>query len=330
VLTTAEAVAAIPGFQNIAARPLQWTNMLIGAADIAIKEYIKRDIEIKSYTHYFDGEMQENLVLRQFPVWQGAGFLDPTMNGVVLPQSTITVLSTAGFHPGLLGNPNANPPAVAIQTGITTWTYVTYTGTTPTTFTGCLGGIGTMATNPGAQTTAPFSIYSPVVFLDPSGYGGQRSTSFGPKTQLIGGQQFQLVIDTQGEGGQTPLPLGVSASKRGLLRYGGGGNLFFGGWPADFYGGKLAGTRVPSWPRCRQGIKAIYTAGFLTVPFDLAYAASMLVCQMVRIQPSGENLSSQTLGAYSYSLLVNSDNPELGTIRRTLARYRESSWAMGN
>lgn len=55
-------------------------------------------------------------------------------NGAVLPQSTITVASTAGF-------PSSGKFSVLTNTGLH---LVTYTGTTSTTFTGCTGGGGNL------------------------------------------------------------------------------------------------------------------------------------------------------------------------------------------
>ena len=318
---------------NIAARPLEWVNSLIGAADRCVKEYVKRELELASYTDYYDGSGQRDIILRQFPAWQSQGLLANSMNGVALPQSTIQVVSTQGFHPGLFGNLNSIPPAVAVCTGINSWTYVTYTGTTATSFTGCLGGTGTMSTNPGSAQTQPWSVFSPCVFFDANSYGGQLASSFGPGTQWAPGTQYQLVLDQQGQGAQTPLPLGARASKRGLLRNIGGGGWFYeGGWGYRdyFIGGKLAGSGQPTWPRCDQGIKVIYNAGFLYPPADLSYAVAMLVCQMVRIQPTGANISSESLGGYSYSVLMNEQDPEMGTVRRTLTRYRDPSFASGN
>jgi hypothetical protein len=57
-------------------------------------------------------------------------------NGLSLPQSTIDVASTTGF-------PSSGTLAIAIG-GSTV--YVTYTGTTSTSFTGCSGGTGTLGT----------------------------------------------------------------------------------------------------------------------------------------------------------------------------------------
>lgn len=329
MLTTAKMVSSIPGFANLCARPVEWVNALIGAADASIRQYCKRDFELTSYLEYKDGSGTPDLVLRQTPVWSCSTYLDASMNGVALPQATLTVSSTSGFHPGTFGNSNIPAPAIAVCTGINSWTTVTYTGTTSTTFTGCSGGSGTMATNPGSATVTPYSVASPVVQYNAAGGAGQNAVTW---TQLIPGIQYYVLTDTQGQGGTTPLPNGVQASKRGLIRNGGWAGSGWGGWggssPGTWSGGKLAGSRLPYWPFTQGGLRVMYNAGFLTVPFDLSYAAAMLVCQMTRIQPSGTNLQNEGLNQYSYGVLVNGENPEMGEIRRVLARYRESSWAM--
>lgn len=68
-------------------------------------------------------------------------------NGISLPQTVINVADTSLFDTGL----PTDTIAVLTTNGIQT---VTYTGKTPTTFTGCLGGTGSMATG-GAVKQAP-------------------------------------------------------------------------------------------------------------------------------------------------------------------------------
>lgn len=65
--------------------------------------------------------------------------LAASMDGVSLPQSTISVASTEGFGPA------TTQTAIAVQTseGLQV---VTFTGKTATSFTGCSGGTGTMST----------------------------------------------------------------------------------------------------------------------------------------------------------------------------------------
>jgi titin len=89
----------------------------------------------------------------------GSGYTTPTTiaagsNGDSLPAGTIDVASTTGF---------AGSGTILVTTSAGTQT-VTYTGTTPTSFTGCSGGTGVMGTG-GAVTIPPI----PVTF---SGGGG--------------------------------------------------------------------------------------------------------------------------------------------------------------
>ena len=67
-------------------------------------------------------------------------------NGAALPQATINVASTAGFNA-------AGTLSVSSTAGFQT---VAYTGITPTTFTGCTGGAGNLAT--GGLVTIPGTI----------------------------------------------------------------------------------------------------------------------------------------------------------------------------
>jgi hypothetical protein len=62
--------------------------------------------------------------------------IDVASDGQILPQATINVLSTNGF-------PTAGTAQVTTSAGVQN---VTFTGITPTSLTGCAGGIGTMST----------------------------------------------------------------------------------------------------------------------------------------------------------------------------------------
>lgn len=68
-------------------------------------------------------------------------------NGQVLPQAIINVVSTTGF-------PATGTFTITTSIGDQT---VAYTGTTPTSFTGCTGGLGTLST--GGAVTAPHAIF---------------------------------------------------------------------------------------------------------------------------------------------------------------------------
>ncbi|MDE2100670.1 MAG: hypothetical protein KGL39_25725 [Patescibacteria group bacterium] len=333
-LCTIAQVLNQPLMTNNPARPVAWLNDLLLEADAGIKSYLKRDIELGAYVDCYDGMNQMDLVIRQRPVWMAQTNLVAPSIGAVLPQSTINVVSTAGFNPGTGGNPNCQAPIIGVTTGNSTFSWVTYTGTTPTSFTGCSGGSGTLQNLPatGPVATNPVSVYSPVIWYDPSSARGQSPTAFASGTQYLLGAHYMVITDMQGRGSSSPLPVGVQASKRGLIRRWGGGPAQFAGflWPQNYYGDKLAGARHPCWPIGDGAVKVAWSAGYLQVPADLAGACAKLVSQLVRINPTGRDMSSENLGAYSYSVLSEAADPELGTIRRILARYRESSWSSGN
>lgn len=327
MLATAADLTNVPGMNLTAARPLPWLNKLLVCADAAVKRWTKRWFELAARVEYYDGQNQPQLVIRERPVWAAQANLTAPSIGQALPQSTISVTSTAGFHPGTMGNPNVQAPSIGVVTGNTTVTFVTYTGTTPTSFTGCSGGTGTMQNI--ATATVPCAVYSPVVWYDPTAARGYGPTSFGVGTQMILGLQYILEDDSQGAGGFSPLPAGIRASYRGMIRkWAGGGYPIMGWWfPQNYFGDKLAGVREPIWNLGRGCVKVAYTSGFFTIPEDLQYAVLALVAQMVRIMPNGVDMTSESLGGYTYSVLQ--DSMELGTIRTTLKRWREPSWPSG-
>lgn len=333
MLATAADLANMPLMANNPARPLPWLNKVLVAADAAVKNWIKKDPELAARLEYYDGLGQTHLVIRSAgkaaPLWVSQTDLAAPSIGQSLPQSTINVVSTQGFHPGTLSNPNVQLPIIGVQTGASSVSFVTYTGTTPTSFTGCSGGTGTMYKSP--QATNAVSVYSPVVWYDPQGARGMGPTSFGPGTQMVLGQQYMVEDDAQGSGNLAPLPVGVRASRRALIRRWGGGGFPTGGWwpfPQIYGAGdKLAGTREPFWQQGRGCVKVAYASGFLTPPEDLQFATLMLVAQMVRVMPNGVDMTSESLGMYTYSVLQ--DSMELGTIRTTLRRWREPSWGSG-
>lgn len=320
-LTTLANVRAVPGLNNVVTAPDAWLNALIGAADNTIKRWCKQNLELRAYSEFLSGNDMPNLVLRQFPVLSGVTQIASGSNGAVLPQATINVVSTTGFDPG----GRADLPTLSVQTSQNTWTTVTYTGTTATTFTGCAGGTGTLSSQPSFN-----AVGQPAVWVDNGAYWGQASPSvtpyavgtgpFADGTLQVQGVNFALDLDERGQ-----------TSKRGLLRRLGGilanGGSYWGGWISpNINQGKLASGRVPCWPRGYGNIKIAYSAGYATVPDDLSYCATTLVANMIRNQPKGTELSSESLGSYSYSTLSASEDPEIGSIRQILTRYRDASW----
>jgi hypothetical protein len=305
--------------------------MLIGASSQAIKSYCKRELELTALTEYYSGDTTRDIVTWQRPILTAQTTIATASNGIALPTSTIYVNSTQGFDPGTWGNTNATPPTIGIQTGVNQWTTVTYTGVTPNygnpsaapSFTGCQGGVGTLT-----NTVNQCQVYAPVVFYDSVGFFGQAQNAFqqpvvGNGCQLVLGSQYVVYADKGG-----------NKSHRGIIRrIGGIGGIGFGGFwgGAEIYGaGKLGAQRLPVWPRGDGNIKVCYSAGYYPIPFDLQYACAMLVCEMVRIMPTGSPLASEGLGSYSYSILTQAlDIPAIGTIQKTLSFYRESSFAYG-
>lgn len=319
MLTTVESVLRMPGMGNTAALPTVWLNDLIGEADAGIKMYLKRDIELTAYQEYYSGDSTRDIVLRQWPVILGKTTIAAASNGAVLPQPIVNVASTSGFHPGTGGDTSLDPPTIAVQTGVATWSTITYTGTTATSFTGCSGGTGVLSSSPGSPTAPTNGVFSPVVWLNMSGYYGQAADAFKDQTVMGLGSQFILNIDSGGK-----------KSNRGTIRRIGGQSAgWVGFYPENLYSGKLGAYRMPAWPRGDGNIKVCYSAGYpLTqIPLDIVNACKMLVAIMIRICPVGAPVSSENLGGYSYTLLTQStDIPELGSIQRTLARHREISW----
>lgn len=138
------------------------------------------------------------------------------------------------------------------------------------------------------------------VWVDAVGYHGQAAGAFGSGTEWTAGVDFvnPRTDATEGNGGMLV-----------ALRN------------PDFEGGGI-------WPRGIGNIKVTYTAGYATIPSDLATAATSLAVQLVQAAERGAPLSGETIGDYSYQLLNNpagagSAAPVLGAVASILARYRE-------
>lgn len=337
MLCTVEQVLAIPQLSNIYAIPPAWLNTLIGAATSAIQNYCKRDLLLTNYTlleaEYQSGSTTRDIITRQYPIWTATTTIASAMDGVSvssLSNGTIYVASTRGFPPGTGRDTSIQPAVIAVQTGISTYCTISYTGidgppinsNTPA-FTGCNLAKDLSDNDPGILNSSSTTnkVFTPVIFFDPGGFGGQASTGFQQGSMMVLGSQFMVVNDKADRGGKK--------SYCGLIRKTGAQSSgFVGFYPENFYSGKLGAYRLPMFPRGDGNIELHYSAGYdpRYIPYDLSYAACMLVAQMARIQPTGVNLSGEGLGGFSYSVLMNPDNPDLGEIRRVLARYREVSW----
>ncbi len=170
----------------------------------------------------------------------------------------------------------------------------------------------------------PFVTSITNLWVDQNGSWGQAPNAFPAGTLQVDGVNYALEMDGE-------LDDGTPVSERALVQQLGGGPL--GTWPWPYWQGlnqgKLAGSPGPIWPLGRGNIKVEYVAGFTAVPADLSYAATMLVAEMVRIQPSGTPLQNESLGAYSYGIAEQSAEgkyPNLASIGPILRRYRETSF----
>lgn len=158
------------------------------------------------------------------------------------------------------------------------------------------------------------------VYVDQTGYGGQAPNAFPASTQWLQGQNFYLDTDTNATTSLKALLVAIAGN--GVWS----GDNWFGWGSYTPYGNKLAATRKPYWPVGNKNIKVVYVAGFTTVPSDLAFAASSLVAAMVRNQPMGGPLQSESLGSYSYSMLsraVSGQLTDLTDYGSILRKYRE-------
>lgn len=142
------------------------------------------------------------------------------------------------------------------------------------------------------------------VWVDGGGHYGQGDGAFGDATEWNVGVDFAIPrTDATEENGGMLVAIGAP----------------------DFGAGGV-------WPAGRGNVKVTYTAGYSTIPKDLQLAATNLVAQLINGSEKGALLAGETIGDYSYRLL---SDPEaagggvaslvIGTVRSTLARYREVS-----
>lgn len=155
------------------------------------------------------------------------------------------------------------------------------------------------------------------VYYDAQGNYGQTSGAFASGTLLTLGTDYALELDAGG-----------TESTRGILRKIGMGGAGWPFWYPGFAGGRLSASKLAGWPLGYGNLKVTYTAGYDPIPASITQAADQLVTWFVRNTPSGAVLQSESLGAYSYSVMQQSlpGAPELGSTRQLLGRYRETAW----
>lgn len=81
------------------------------------------------------------------------------------------------------------------------------------------------------------------------------------------------------------------------------------------------------WPIGRGNIKVTYTAGYATIPDDLALAVNQMIAITRKSAEGGMIIGSETLGEYSYTVLSGGGLSALGAdainAGKILAGYRE-------
>jgi hypothetical protein len=139
------------------------------------------------------------------------------------------------------------------------------------------------------------------VHVDDSGYAGQAAGAFDSTTEWTAGEDFYIRTEVENE-----------SNTGELVAIKGPGTFTADGDPKTW----------GEWPNGTGNVKVIYTAGYATVPSDLAAACRILVAWMRASRDNGMPVKSERLGSYSYTLLDDTGIPELATIRGICNRYR--------
>lgn len=110
----------------------------------------------------------------------------------------------------------------------------------------------------------------------------------------------------------------TKCSHSGILR------RFGAAWPASYV--RRVGSLLPGMVSNGGSVKIAYVAGYSTIPGDLVIAVGQIVAVMRSQAKQGMPLTSESQGAYSYSLAsqVLGTMPQLGTTRQLLAKYRRA------
>ena len=154
------------------------------------------------------------------------------------------------------------------------------------------------------------------VYWDSAGRWGQNPDgSFATATLLVAGTDYAIPWD-----GCLPNS-STQCCYTGLLERIGGV------WPVSlaFVPGMLTGQVVPG----QGNIKVTYTAGYpaTSVPSPIRGAICQVAAWIRRNAKTGGNISSESLGAYSYSLFgpLAQQWPEIGSIRGMLSSFKDQA-----
>jgi hypothetical protein len=150
------------------------------------------------------------------------------------------------------------------------------------------------------------------VYLDAGGYFGHGTDAFASATLLTVGTDYAIRWDTY-EGG-------AKASRCAILE------KLNGTWPQSRW---YKPGSILLDPQPAQGnIKIAYTAGFATVPGAITQAAALLVSHWRRVQQAGGFVTSESQGAYSYSVAQPTMTGGLpDEVKGLLSAYREARFA---
>lgn len=161
----------------------------------------------------------------------------------------------------------------------------------------------------------PYVTTITAVYLDQTGFYGQGSNAFAASTLLTAGSDYALKLDS-----------GTALSKSGLLRRLQNNSALW--FPSDLVyfqqAGGLSYQRGPYWPAGQGNVKVVYNYGFSTIPDDIKLAVETAVGTIVSSVKYGYPLSGESLGAHSISAHISRE-PEFGTVRQLLSRYRDTS-----
>lgn len=154
------------------------------------------------------------------------------------------------------------------------------------------------------------------VWVHQGGFYGLAPGAFPSTTEITEGANFVRKLGKNG------------ICNSGILIRVSGLNAGFTGWyPEHYMSNKLAASRLPIWPFGQGNIKVTYTAGYATIPKDLKIAGAMIVAGLAKDLPLGGRITSESLGAYSYTLDRSTDfgrssRPEIASVANILGRYR--------
>lgn len=144
------------------------------------------------------------------------------------------------------------------------------------------------------------------LYEDLSAAYGEATDAFAASTLLTAGTHYNLVRDAQAY---------AEKSRSGWVAKMGGV------WTRPVMG--TEGLLVGSAGSSNGSIKVTYTAGYVTIPADIAMAVCALVAEARRTVPSGGAMQSESFYGYSYSLAdATASLNSMASVKSLLAKYK--------